>query len=124
MVGEGQFNYKINRTYVMDLYHEGTLNKNYQNESMSTVWNYPDQIFNLSNGNPTGPIHRWILPKDVIQVPNQGYVIIRTHLDNPGTFIFHCHIDFHLSIGMGLGKERLFLKEDIIKSSYIKKVFP
>jgi len=42
------------------------------------------------------------LPKDVIQVPNYGYVVIRTPLDNPGNWIFHCHIDFHLSIGMGL----------------------
>ena len=42
------------------------------------------------------------LLKDVIQVPFRGYVILRTRLDNPGTFIFHCHIDFHLSIGMGL----------------------
>ena len=42
------------------------------------------------------------LLKDVIQVPDGGYVILRTRLDNPGTFIFHCHIDFHLSIGMGM----------------------
>ena len=42
------------------------------------------------------------VPKDVLQVPAGGYMIIRTKLDNPGNFIFHCHIDFHLSIGMGL----------------------
>ena len=47
------------------------------------------------------------VPKDVIQVPNLGYVLIRTKLDNPGNWIFHCHIDFHLSLGMGMGT-RLF----------------
>ena len=45
-----------------------------------------------------------ILLKDVIVVPNRGYVIVRTFLDNPGTWIMHCHIDFHLSLGMALGK--------------------
>ena len=108
VVGEGQFNYTINRTYIIDLYEQGLLNQNTQNETMSTVWNYPDEYPFLNNNRK----NLWILPKDVIQVPNQGYVIIRTHLDNPGTFIFHCHIDFHLSIGMGLGKSSILSYHD------------
>ena len=40
--------------------------------------------------------------KDVIQVPRNGYVIIRTPLNNPGNWLFHCHVDFHLSVGMAL----------------------
>ena len=104
VVGEGQFNYTINRTYIMTLYEQGFLNQNYKNDSLTTVWNFPDEMTKPGEAQWLKQAkNRWILPKDVIMVPNQGYVIIRTHLDNPGTFIFHCHIDFHLSIGMGLG---------------------
>ena len=76
----------------MDLYFKNLLQDNTKNETQTISWRFPDKSTSTD-----------ILPKDVIQVPNQGYVILRTHLDNPGTFIFHCHIDFHLSIGMGLG---------------------
>ena len=89
IAGEGQFKHEINRTFIVENFE--SLKSNVNNATRRTTWNWPDIEFD-------------ILPKDVIQVPNQGYVIIRTHLDNPGTFIFHCHIDFHLSIGMGLGK--------------------
>eukprot|EP00092_Neocalanus_flemingeri_P067909 GFUD01082936.1.p1 GENE.GFUD01082936.1~~GFUD01082936.1.p1 ORF type:complete len:822 (-),score=120.73 GFUD01082936.1:1221-3419(-) len=40
--------------------------------------------------------------KDTIQVPPNGYVILRTPLDNPGTWIFHCHINYHVTIGMAM----------------------
>jgi len=40
--------------------------------------------------------------KDVIQVPRNGYVILRTPLNNTGNWLFHCHVDFHLSVGMAL----------------------
>ena len=50
------------------------------------------------------PRNSFIISKDIIQVPNKGYVVVRIHLDNPGTFMFHCHIDSHLSHGMALGK--------------------
>ena len=41
-------------------------------------------------------------PKDTIQVPRNGYVILRSKLDNPGFWLFHCHIEAHLERGMGL----------------------
>ena len=87
VVGEGQFftnNSLLNATWVIEGLKDGSLKKNNSN----TSW-YGDSVTTL--------------PKDVIQVPNFGYVVIRTPLDNPGNWIFHCHIDFHLSIGMGLG---------------------
>ena len=95
-MGEGQFptSQEINRKYIEDLYNEGKLNITTEN----TTYNDGDNA----------------LPKDVIQVPNNGYVIIRTRLDNPGTWIFHCHIDFHLSIGMGLGKQNVFWQIGIL----------
>ena len=96
VVGEGQFPPRkegseeyptVNRTYIEEQYKSGLLQVNDANHA----W--------------YGDLDDWHrLPKDVIQVPNNGYVIIRTPLDNPGTWIFHCHIDFHLSIGMGKGK--------------------
>ena len=82
-MGEGQFCQDFDRTWIKDQFYKGNLKKN----SIETA-------FVSSN---------WAVPKDVIQVPNNGYVIIRTKLDNPGTWIFHCHIDFHLGLGMGLG---------------------
>ena len=69
VVGGDVFDHPINRTFIMDLHAKGELT--YTNSVRS-------------------------LPKDVIQVPRNGYVIIRTKLDNPGAWIFHCHIDFHL----------------------------
>merc|ERR1712037_585416 len=40
--------------------------------------------------------------KDVIQVPTNGYVIFRTPLDNPGAWIVHCHINYHIEHGMAM----------------------
>lgn len=40
--------------------------------------------------------------KDVVLVPTNGYVIFRTPLDNPGNWILHCHINFHVEHGMAL----------------------
>ena len=88
VVGEGQFNTNgslLHSSVVKEGLKDGTLKRNTTNSS----W-YGDSST--------------ALPKDVIQVPNHGYVVIRTPLDNPGNWIFHCHIDFHLSIGMGLGE--------------------
>jgi hypothetical protein len=40
--------------------------------------------------------------KDTVTVPVGGYTIIRFVADNPGTWMFHCHLDFHSEVGMGL----------------------
>lgn len=40
--------------------------------------------------------------KDTVTVPDGGYTIIRFYADNPGFWIFHCHIDFHIEVGMAL----------------------
>ena len=32
----------------------------------------------------------------------KGYTIIRFLADNPGTWMFHCHLDFHSEVGMAL----------------------
>ncbi|PQE07455.1 Iron transport multicopper oxidase FET3 protein [Rutstroemia sp. NJR-2017a BBW] len=38
--------------------------------------------------------------RDVLVIPPQGYFVIRFVADNPGVWLFHCHIDWHLSQGL------------------------
>lgn len=38
--------------------------------------------------------------RDTIRVPGEGFSIIRFRADNPGVWIFHCHIDWHLESGL------------------------
>ncbi|KAL4085622.1 hypothetical protein PRIC1_014958 [Phytophthora ramorum] len=42
---------------------------------------------------------------------NHGYVVLRFTADNPGVWIFHCHIDWHLDAGLAMvlveGEEEL-----------------
>ncbi|GFR76640.1 laccase-4-like, partial [Elysia marginata] len=40
--------------------------------------------------------------KDTITVPDGGYVVLRFRADNPGMWLLHCHIEYHVDIGMGL----------------------
>lgn len=40
--------------------------------------------------------------KDTVTVPDGGYTIIRFLADNPGYWLFHCHIEFHSEVGMAL----------------------
>ena len=38
--------------------------------------------------------------KDTLTVPYRGYAAIRFIVDNPGWWLFHCHMEYHLSGGM------------------------
>nr|XP_031845394.1 laccase-1-like isoform X2 [Nomia melanderi]XP_031845395.1 laccase-1-like isoform X2 [Nomia melanderi]XP_031845396.1 laccase-1-like isoform X2 [Nomia melanderi]XP_031845397.1 laccase-1-like isoform X2 [Nomia melanderi]XP_031845399.1 laccase-1-like isoform X2 [Nomia melanderi]XP_031845400.1 laccase-1-like isoform X2 [Nomia melanderi] len=40
--------------------------------------------------------------KDTVTVPDGGYTVIRFHANNPGYWLFHCHIEFHAEVGMSL----------------------
>lgn len=40
--------------------------------------------------------------RDTVAVPNNGYTVIRFRADNPGVWLFHCHFQFHIVIGMNL----------------------
>jgi len=46
---------------------------------------------------PRNPIRR-----DVAFVPGNGYLIIRFKADNPGIWICHCHIEWHMIAGMAV----------------------
>ncbi|KAI9272916.1 multicopper oxidase-domain-containing protein [Phascolomyces articulosus] len=45
--------------------------------------------------NTTNPMRR-----DTIQVPGEGFAIVRFRADNPGIWFFHCHIEWHLETGL------------------------
>ncbi|RMZ84783.1 hypothetical protein DV737_g886, partial [Chaetothyriales sp. CBS 132003] len=40
--------------------------------------------------------------RDTFVVPPQGSWVVRFVADNPGVWFFHCHIDWHLSQGLGM----------------------
>uniref|UniRef100_A0A2C9KAB9 Uncharacterized protein n=1 Tax=Biomphalaria glabrata TaxID=6526 RepID=A0A2C9KAB9_BIOGL len=40
--------------------------------------------------------------KDSVPVPEEAVTIIRFKADNPGFWLFHCHIEFHAELGMFL----------------------
>lgn len=61
-----------------------------------------DEVKKLDNaGNITRNLRRAPV-KDTVTIPEGGYTVIRFVADNPGYWLFHCHIEFHAEIGMAL----------------------
>ncbi|KAI8970040.1 Cupredoxin [Mycotypha africana] len=49
--------------------------------------------------------HKAIYPenptfRDTIGVPSNGFAVLRFRADNPGAWIFHCHVDWHVPAGL------------------------
>ncbi|OJJ45719.1 hypothetical protein ASPZODRAFT_68692 [Penicilliopsis zonata CBS 506.65] len=40
--------------------------------------------------------------RDTVQIPRRGYAVLRFRADNPGVWLFHCHILWHLASGMAM----------------------
>lgn len=40
--------------------------------------------------------------KDTVFVPRRGYAVLRFRADNPGLWMFHCHVLWHLASGMAM----------------------
>ncbi|KAI8853451.1 multicopper oxidase-domain-containing protein [Chytridium lagenaria] len=38
--------------------------------------------------------------RDVVVIPGGGYAVLRFKADNPGVWLFHCHIEWHLEAGL------------------------
>ena len=51
-------------------------------------------VIETSDYKPASPILR-----DVVSVPAMGWVKIRYVTDNPGIWLMHCHIDWHIVAG-------------------------
>ncbi|KAM7197452.1 putative laccase precursor [Naviculisporaceae sp. PSN 640] len=40
--------------------------------------------------------------RDVVQMPGSGWVVIAYKMDNPGCWLMHCHIGWHVAGGLGI----------------------
>ncbi|KAJ3142493.1 hypothetical protein HK100_002936 [Physocladia obscura] len=64
------------------------------------------QLIYLSNNtfDPSNPYPEKIaanpVRRDVVNVPGGGYAIFRFTSTNPGVWLFHCHIEWHLEAGL------------------------
>lgn len=38
--------------------------------------------------------------RDTVKVPSGGAIVLRFVANNPGVFLFHCHIDWHVESGL------------------------
>lgn len=58
--------------------------------------------------------------KDTVTVPDGGYTVIRFLANNPGFWLLHCHIEFHVEVGMAL----VFKVGDYNQMAPLPKNFP
>ncbi|EPS32652.1 hypothetical protein PDE_07612 [Penicillium oxalicum 114-2] len=70
---------------------------------------YGRHFYDYADGDPLvyDPNNHTEFPKyparrDTFVLPPQGYFVIRFVADNPGVWLFHCHIDWHLEQGLGM----------------------
>ncbi|KAK4061776.1 CAZyme family AA1 [Trichoderma harzianum] len=70
---------------------------------------YGEHFYDYLNGDPVyyDPSNHTAFPKiparrDVFVLPPQGYFVMRFVADNPGVWLFHCHIDWHLASGLAM----------------------
>lgn len=54
----------------------------------------------LRSSNQTFPLDKFTVRKDTFTVPAGGYVILQFRSDNPGYWLFHCHVQLHQRDGM------------------------
>jgi hypothetical protein len=40
--------------------------------------------------------------RDTVEIPTRGHAVLRFRADNPGVWLFHCHILWHLASGMAM----------------------
>lgn len=67
------------------------------------------------------PAADWTAPenpmrRDVIQVPPQGHAVIRYVADNPGVWLFHCHIEWHVISGL---TSTIVEAPDLLQQQYV-----
>lgn len=52
--------------------------------------------------------------RDTATLPSKGYLVLAFESDNPGAWLMHCHIPFHISAGLGI--QFLERQDEIAKS--------
>ncbi|KAJ2809148.1 ferroxidase fet3 [Coemansia guatemalensis] len=58
-----------------------------------------------SLGNQTAPVVRasaYPMQRDTVVIPTMQYARLRFQADNPGVWLFHCHMDIHFGMGMAM----------------------
>lgn len=55
-----------------------------------------------------------VVLRDTVQIPRRGFAILRFHAHNPGLWLFHCHIAWHLTSGMAMIIDVMEATEDIV----------
>ncbi|KAJ5106844.1 hypothetical protein N7456_003519 [Penicillium angulare] len=70
---------------------------------------YGEHFYDYADGDPVpydssdhAPFPDFPARRDTLVLPPQGYFVIRFVADNPGVWLFHCHIDWHLSQGLAM----------------------
>ncbi|KAF2216219.1 hypothetical protein CERZMDRAFT_81369 [Cercospora zeae-maydis SCOH1-5] len=67
--------------------------------NFQVLWRSPDDFGNFDPNNhteyPARPMRR-----DTFWVRPQGNFVIRFRADNPGIWLFHCHLEWHLATGL------------------------
>ncbi|KAK1398677.1 hypothetical protein POM88_008540 [Heracleum sosnowskyi] len=63
------------------------------------------------------------LQRNTIDVPVGGWAVIRVVADNPGVWLFHCHIDTHLTWSLGMAFE---VENGVgeLQQSHLQQIFP
>ena len=54
----------------------------------------------VQNRSSAGPWLKTPMRRDTLMLQNNGYAVIRFRADNPGIWLFHCHIEWHVSGGL------------------------
>ncbi|KAJ4406503.1 hypothetical protein N0V85_004493 [Neurospora sp. IMI 360204] len=76
-----------------------------------------DPVLDTPHLNFTNPTRR-----DVTMLPGKGWLIVAFRNDNPGAWLFHCHIAWHAS--MGLSVQFLERKDEIKKKMDLNLIVP
>ncbi|KAJ5098279.1 hypothetical protein N7532_005280 [Penicillium argentinense] len=90
---------------------------------------YGEHFYDYLDGGPVaydasnhGDFPQYPMRRDTFILPPQGYFVIRFVADNPGVWFFHCHIDWHLSQGLGMllieAPEQIQEQEQVSSQAY------
>lgn len=61
---------------------------------------FPDDDPHSYDENNHDEFPRYPLIRDTVTLEANGYIVLRFKAENPGVWIFHCHVDWHLEQGL------------------------
>lgn len=59
-----------------------------------------DGFFNATNTTITDAFHTTPMRRDTFVVMPEGFIVLRFKSNNPGVWLFHCHIEWHIDSGL------------------------